>query len=136
MTQELNNNISIDKNKLLPFKNKMEVITNELNEQYKQKIKSDCQTLTNAFLNIINNKLPTYKPQYGTVNTINSDSFNLNVIFNFRQFENNCAYNIDTIEKDLSEVIGFRSYFHIEYPHLYSVNNEYKLKLNITSNKI
>lgn len=120
------NKIYIDKNKLHHIKNKLDEINQQFDEQFNQKLKIDCKTLANAFNDIINNKLSSHKLE-SNIETIRGDEFNLNVISNLKEFNVRCGYDVDNIQKDLSNTIGYKTNITLEdytYPpiHMHKLN--------------
>jgi len=129
MSMEDNNNkIVIDKNKLLPLKNKIK-------EQFNQNINTDCETLKNVFFNVIN-KLPKYKFKSNEDNVVKSDSFNLNIINNLYLFQHFCDFDIAPIEKDLSNALGVETCFSLESKSGFIFEDKYNLKIHISNIKI
>jgi hypothetical protein len=136
MSLEPDNKIYVDNNKLLPVKNKLEKINDEFDNQFKQKIKMDCETLANAFDDVINNKLPLHKLESNN-DIIKGNEFDLNIISNLKQFNKLCGYNVDSIQLDLSKAIGYKTCITLEdYSFPYPPINTYKLHVIVSPLKI
>lgn len=128
MSTELNQ-IYIDETKLLPVKNMLNQTIMEKNDKVIKQIKSDCEILKNAFIDIINNKIPANITNTKKNNTIIGEPFKLEIINNLNGFENNCNYKVYEIEKDLSKMIGVNTYIYLNKNRKSS--NDYNLSINL-----